>query len=797
MPIDDSLDPKNDPSQTIEDLGIRASAFNDAITSIISDMNAANSGLNQRFDISLQNIRKVGREVFNIYDKTIGAVGKGNKGLLERKKVNEQILKNIQAQNQFQGLIKILEAEALVVGGERAKQLLNVTAYLSEQEQTLGNINLLWQKERDAIDELNRKKLQPLVGILKGISKIPIIGDVINVQRGVDLMETAQKPIEAGGKGIQNYFKLFSIGLKETFRGFGGILGKLALITAPFMLIIKLIKLWVGGMLDADKMNTNIARNLGVQKTLAQDIRKIYVHNKANVNDIFFTTTNQVEAAEELNNAFGTGYIFSKEILKNQIDLSKVMGLSVEESIALNKIFGTQEMTSEEFLESITKQTLEVNKQKKIQLNYKQIYQDISKLSGIVLSNYKNQVPQLANAVAQVKALGLSMDDASQISSHLLDWQSSIESELEAELLMGRGLNAERARGLALMGKTDKAAKALMEDAGLTFDSFSDLNVIVKGSLAKYMGLNADKLADALLIQKNMTAATEVQRKEIEKAIPTLEKRNNFYKEMNDPKNITRGLMELTIQQKFNQALLKAKEIFSDFVSGGMLNNLVDVLTNLINKLQRYFRGADYKHIGKQTFSEIQSNTNISNSQKEFANEIQKTLTKTRSGFYNALTPAVQVSYRKNTNEIKNQILDRINQGEKFGSLDEIYKVMFRSLARKEGSTLSDDEIDKIFNSSTFHNKIIKGFKRGKVYGTPVMSNNDKIQEDFVMKGNKIVPFRKDDIIMGGTSLLGGDNNQVVKLLREIASAIKDGKGVYLNGQKVGMAMAMNSTNIP
>ncbi len=69
----------------------------------------------------------------------------------------------------------------------------------------------------------------------------------------------------------------------------------------------------------------------------------------------------------------------------------------------------------------------------------------------------------------------------------------------------------------------------------------------------------------------------------------------------------------------------------------------------------------------------------------------------------------------------------------------------------------------------------------------------DDVAEDFISRpGQPIQKFRADDIIMGGTNLTGGgDNTQVITLLKELITAVKSGGDVYIDGAKAGKAMVM------
>jgi hypothetical protein len=62
----------------------------------------------------------------------------------------------------------------------------------------------------------------------------------------------------------------------------------------------------------------------------------------------------------------------------------------------------------------------------------------------------------------QAQKFGINLEQAESMASKLLDFESSIEAELSAELLTGKNLNLEKARGLALEGKSVEASQPRM-----------------------------------------------------------------------------------------------------------------------------------------------------------------------------------------------------------------------------------------------------------------------------------------------------------------------------------------------
>jgi len=70
--------------------------------------------------------------------------------------------------------------------------------------------------------------------------------------------------------------------------------------------------------------------------------------------------------------------------------------------------------------------------------------------------------------------------------------------------------------------------------------------------------------------------------------------------------------------------------------------------------------------------------------------------------------------------------------------------------------------------------------------------------EDFILRpGQKPLKFRKDDVIMGGTSLTGNANGgtgggNVEALLRELIAAVKEGGNISIGANKLNEAIGIN-----
>lgn len=131
-------------------------------------------------------------------------------------------------------------------------------------------------------------------------------------------------------------------------------------------------------------------------------------------------------------------------------------------------------------------------------LNEKELVEAVANTSAATVLTLGKSSKALIENAAAAKQFGVNLQQAENIAGSLLDFQSSIESEMEAELLTGKQLNLEQARMLALKGETGKAAAEVLKQVGGSAE-FSEMNVIAQEALAKSMGMTRDELAKSLI----------------------------------------------------------------------------------------------------------------------------------------------------------------------------------------------------------------------------------------------------------------------------------------------------------
>jgi hypothetical protein len=94
-------------------------------------------------------------------------------------------------------------------------------------------------------------------------------------------------------------------------------------------------------------------------------------------------------------------------------------------------------------------------------------------------------------AVAAAK-MGVSMDSMTKVTDSLLDFETSINSEMELGAMMGKQLNLDRARGLAYEGNMTGAVKATLDELG-GIEAFNKMDIFQKRKAAELLGLSVDE----------------------------------------------------------------------------------------------------------------------------------------------------------------------------------------------------------------------------------------------------------------------------------------------------------------
>ena len=121
-------------------------------------------------------------------------------------------------------------------------------------------------------------------------------------------------------------------------------------------------------------------------------------------------------------------------------------------------------------------------------------------------------------AAIQAAKLGLNMSTVAGIAENLLDFESSIEKQMEASVLLGRQLNLDKARELSLMGDLEGLQKEVLNQVGSEAE-FNAMNVVQRKALADAIGVSVADLGKMVAGEQTSAQLAEENAKAKQKSL--------------------------------------------------------------------------------------------------------------------------------------------------------------------------------------------------------------------------------------------------------------------------------------
>jgi hypothetical protein len=693
-----------------------------------------------------------------------GNLSKLKQGNISRLEIEKQIEQRKIKIAAIESQINIAIKNRIISQKQGQKQLQEAILFEEElSEELLSQAN-----EADKINQ----KLGNTGKILKGFTKIPILGQLIDSEKVLKRVQ------QESAKEDSTKTSVFKSGLKETGKTIKeSLLDPTVLMGGTFTALVKIAQFFVDAMFAADKQVTDIAKNFNISKDSARGTRDAFTEiadsagNFAKIQEGNLLLQKEiVDANIQINNLLGTSIDLSKT--RNQegaafvtqfANATKFLALSDEEQKGL---LDTTAATGKE-IDDINTTILGTAKLRKLEsgilINERKILKDVLTLNNANKLTIKGGAEGLASAAFAAAKLGSNLKTVEKIAESLLQFEDSITSEIQAELLLGQEFNFEIARSAALFGDLETVASEVNKQIG-SAAKFSEMNVIQQNALAKTFGLQRDELADILVQQQNLNDTRGAYLSLGEETIKQLKDTGNiekgvfdrikagtatagdYFRVLKDNESILEAkgtslikilgdeslasLQAQDAQSKFNDALEKAKEIFSTLVGSGVLDALANAATDFAIGLSQ----------GKGIISQLFN---------PFGGEIDET--------------------------------DRLNYEKS-------------QLEKKRSSTTDVNEQKRINVQIAEINKKISIEE-----SQPVFDVEPSVASDFISRpGMPVQKFRKDDIIIGATNPFGGsqDNTRVMALLEKLISTVEKGGNVYMDGAQVGRATVMANSKM-
>jgi len=744
----------------------------------------------------------------------------------------------------------IAEAENLKRLKTQLEAKLETTEKLTKEEDALlKNLESEAKVQDIIINQANKrieqeKKIAKTAGIT-GAMFNSLSNTLGKIGIGSEFFEDGKKNIRDAAKSGSK-LKVVGAGLSSIFSGLGEAL------TDPVVLFGLLTKTFTSLLALGQKFakyTSDIGKSFLGMGASSKEI-STNLKNMAS-GDVFLNFEEARKAMVGMNKEAGTAVQFSTQQIKAYQKYSHFLGLSEESTQGLFKAATLSGESFDSVGDTIGGVVTGLNLSNDTSINLNDVMEDVANASAQTSFHLGNNPKALAQAAFDAKRLGMTMAEISSSARSTLDFESSIEKEMKAEMLLGKELNLETLRRATLTGDVGTQASEINRILAENIDSTKG-NVIAQEALADSLGMSVEqmfKANQARLLQNELSNKGIKDREKAEKALAVLE--NKGLSREKALQQLSKQNLDATIKEgEKSEASMRMLENAKETLMVSIAP-LADKIASFVAKIAESKELKSMMGMMGDMFKLIADNPLKSLGVVGALGLGIKALTGGKLGSpgnpmavylskAGALTSSFKNLFSKNSSAKVTQAVMKTTGKKisgaaaqaavKAGSATAVKKAGTKGIAKLGAKAIGKGILKKIPGVGLLAGigfglqRAMKGDFAGAALelasggaslipgaGTAASlaidaglaardiskATSGGTAADFISRpGQPIQKFRKDDIIVGGTSLGGGSNNEVVTLLKELISAVKQGGDVYIDGAKAGRSLALATSRM-
>jgi len=796
---------------------------------------------------SLNSLAKVSKDLANANVKAAEGAFKQ----ADAAKLIQQRQAKIQAIN---SQISMLGRNDLKQKKELQKELSNIEGYNKEFEQGL-------QEQLDLSSKIT-KQMGLTGAVLGGLKTVAGKLGLGGISDALDDANTAALNVAKNSSGLTGKFKVLGASLASLGKSF------LSFLTDP----LSIIKLIASGIVGLVKLAGEYARKTA-------DVGKAFLGMGNNVSEVtanlehmaagdyFMNFEEAFQAMKSLNAATGTQVQLTHSQTEAYQKYTNLLGISEETTQGLFKQATLSGESFDDIGASVLATVEGLNQANGLSLDQNAIMEDVANASAKTSFHLGNNPKALSQAAFDAKRLGMTMAEISNVARQTLDFESSIEKEMKAEMLLGKDINMEKLRSATLTGDVETQTKEINRILADNIDA-TEGNVLAQEALAGLIGMDVDKMFEAnraRLLGIALSNQGINDRKAGEKAVQDLMSKG-YTQEQALFEIKEKGLENIQAQAKASQTFGRLTEQLKEtFISGLVKSGILDKINTLI---KNFVDGGGMEKISSLLEGAGEKIGNALGSVGEFIKGMIDNPKKTLAGLAvafgimfakqklipqlvtlvggKALTAgfsAMKSFFKKKPEKVAQAVMKTTGKvisgaaaesAVKAGSATATKKIAAKTTAKMGAKlgvkalgksvlkkipgvgllagigfglqrAMKGDLVGAAMELASGGASLIPGFGTAASVAIDAASVARDISRagggdtaaDFISRpGQPIQKFRKDDIIVGGTSLGGSGNSEVVTLLKELISAVKQGGDVYIDGAKAGRSLALATSRM-
>jgi len=319
-----------------------------------------------------------------------------------------------------------------------------------------------------------------------------------NLKSGAKDFAVDMTKINAAGSALDGIFGDVGKTIHETIKN-------------PFVALIALTKKY-------SDMLMSVHEEFGAIGSESEHLKESTLEIANDAAAIGFNIKESMKPMLGLNKEFGIGVEKGQELTDSVLAMDKGLAMSSENAITLMGTLVTIGGMTEEGALELTKQAEALARANDVAPG--QVLDDMADNAEMIAKFSDGTADGLLRAAVQARKLGITLKDVEGIATGLLDFQSSLNAELEASVMMGRNINLNRARELALAGDMENLQTEILSQVGSQAE-FNEMNVLQRQKLAAAIGISVSALGKMVSKEKEaVTLQGQLSKMRIDNLVP-------------------------------------------------------------------------------------------------------------------------------------------------------------------------------------------------------------------------------------------------------------------------------------
>jgi hypothetical protein len=269
----------------------------------------------------------------------------------------------------------------------------------------------------------------------------------------------------------------------------------------------------------------DVRKNLGLIRNEGDRVKTLIADSYLKFANLGVTASIVGGTINSIANGLGSSLLITQQMVDNFSIIETSLGIASEQSVKVARTFAGISKSSTMSQSSMIGFVKELSKA--AGTSFAKIMEDLANLTESVRLTFRGTTVQLVKSTVEARRLGLSIADVGAAAEKLLDFQESINAEIEASVMLGKNISFNEARVLAYRGNILGATKQILD----TIEKSADLNQLdyfTLKAIAVSTGLTVDKLQESLQLRKDLRLVESMGTEEARKQASLFKSLNNM-----------------------------------------------------------------------------------------------------------------------------------------------------------------------------------------------------------------------------------------------------------------------------